>query len=160
MTIPDREDRRTLRSAPSAEFDKMLSRLLTGSGETIKEVERVIKSPDSETKLTYEVQVDPHTGKQKVIEKFTTTKRECGICGGYFAQLLSCADCGALVCAGDCRQKSWGEWEDRHGRRFPAENLGLIPDTTGLKFVSRKTTLCRSCFESDIAQHPKSSSTF
>ncbi|MGD0423094.1 MAG: hypothetical protein ABSA92_06505 [Candidatus Bathyarchaeia archaeon] len=147
MTVPDSQ-KKNLKLTPDVEFDKMLSRLLTDSSETIKEVERVIKSPDSETKLTYEVQVDSHTGKQKVIEKFTTTKRECGVCGGYFAQLLSCADCGISVCAGDCRQKSWGEWEDRQGRRFPAENIGLIPDTTGLKFVSRKATLCRSCFES------------
>jgi hypothetical protein len=92
--VSNREDRKNLRSAPSVEFDKMLSRLLTGSGETIKEVERVITSPDSETKLTYEVQVDSQTGKQKVIEKFTTSKRECAMCGGYFAQLLTCAGCG------------------------------------------------------------------
>jgi hypothetical protein len=118
MTI-DREDRKGPKSAPSAEFDKMLSKLLTGSGETIKEVERVITSPDSETKLTYEVQVDPQTGKQRVIEKFTTTKRECAICGGYFAQLLTCSDCGVAVCAGDSRQQEYGEWVSRLGNRFP-----------------------------------------
>ena len=102
MATPDREVRR-LRVEPSAEFERMLSNILTGSAETIKEVERIIGSPDSETKLNYEVQVDPRTGKQKVIEKFTTTKKECAICGGYFAQIFVSEYCKAQVCANDSR---------------------------------------------------------
>jgi hypothetical protein len=95
-------DRMKVRN-PRAEFDKMPSKLLGDSGETIKEVERVITSPDCETKLTYEVQVDRQTGKQKVIEKFTTSKKECGICGNYYTQLFECKDCGARMCASDLR---------------------------------------------------------
>jgi hypothetical protein len=99
----DRFRKNDVKVAPSVEFENMLSRLL-GSTDSVKEVERVIKSPDSETKITYDVQIDPLTGRQKVVERFTTTKQECALCSGYFSQLFTCADCGAHICLGDSRE--------------------------------------------------------
>lgn len=133
ISAEDRE-RKSLKSAPSAEFEKMLSKLLATGGETVKEVERVIQSPDSETKITYEVQVDPLTGKQRVTEKFTTSKRECAICNGYFAHVLTCGDCGAQVCASDSRRASWVTWV---GADFEADEIGTP--------INHEQTVCRSC---------------
>jgi hypothetical protein len=142
MTMPDRERKfRNLVVEPSAEFEKMLSELRKSSPETLKEVERVIKTPDSETKLTYEIQVDPATGKQKVIEKFTTTKRECPICGGYFSRLFSCLDCGAQVCANELRQYSWTEY---HELGSPLVYSHPVPDKT-LSPMTESKTICKSC---------------
>ena len=86
---------------PSAEFEKLLSQVV--GSESVKHVERLIKTPNSETKLNYEIQVDPTTGQQKVVESFVTTKKECALCGGYFAQTFICADCRAQICANDMR---------------------------------------------------------
>jgi hypothetical protein len=142
MPTPETKNPKAL---PSVEFEKMLAQFLSGSAETVKEVERVIKSPDSETKFTYEVQVDPQTGKQKVIEKFTTTKQECGICGGYFAQLKICAECGARVCANDVRRHSLMFYEDSRGNKYPSslDSTQGLPRDARIKFEDR--TICVSC---------------
>jgi hypothetical protein len=124
--------------SPSAEFEKMLATLQESSPDTVKEVERVIKTPDSETKLTYEVQVDPETGKHKVIEKFTTTKRECAICNGYFSQVVTCERCGAQVCASHIRHRSWDVSEDQYGN--VTYDAGKIWST---RTVSKR--MCVSC---------------
>jgi len=102
MTSEKRPSRRGESLSPSVEFERILSRLV--DSETVKQVERTIKTPNSETRLTHEVQVDPTTGQQKLIEKFTTTKKECAICNGYFSQLLTCSECGVQVCANDFRR--------------------------------------------------------
>jgi hypothetical protein len=120
----------------------MLSNLVSSSGETIKETERLIKSPDAETKLTYEVEVDPLTGRQKIIEKFTTTKRECAICSGYFAQIHVCADCGALVCTSDARLYSWPEYE--YNRPYNPDRE-YDPDRKIIKSIIQKKTVCKTC---------------
>lgn len=92
---------------PSREFEKILSQLQ--SSENVKEVQRIVKTPDSETKYDYEIQVDPLTGNQKVVERFTTTKKECAMCGGYFAQVFKCEECKAQVCANDSRYHTWSD---------------------------------------------------
>jgi hypothetical protein len=100
--------RLTRRSDPQVEFEKILSRL-GGSSETIKEVERTIEAPDQRTKVSYSVEVDKRTGRQRVIEKFSTTMQQCHICQNYFPKLFTCEvpGCGALVCANDKRMTGW-----------------------------------------------------
>lgn len=142
MTVPDREKKlRNLVVEPSAEFEKMLSELRKSPPETLKEVEKVIQTPDSETKLTYEIQVDPSTGKQKVIEKFTTTKKECAICNGYFSKLYYCGECGAQVCANDLRQYTSTRWETLTGEiSLPYNDPSYV-----LHPRTERKTLCKSC---------------
>jgi hypothetical protein len=110
----------------------------------VKEVQRIIKSPDSQTKYTYEVQVDPATGKQNVIESFTTTKKECALCGNYSVQVFHCEDCGAQVCANDARHHTWSYPVDQYGR--PA--FDTDKDNRTVDFVNKEKMLCKICYES------------
>jgi len=141
MTFPGREDKGP-KTAPNAEFEKMLSKLFVGSGETIKETEKLIKSPDAETKLSYELVIDPLTGRQKAIEKFTTTKRECAICSGYFAQVHLCSDCGALVCTNDSRLHSWYGYE--YNRPYNPDRP-YDPDRRITNSTPHQDVVCKSC---------------
>ena len=128
---------------PAEEFQQMLSKLMN-STESIKEIERIIKTPDSETKYTYEIQVDSATGKQKVIEKFTTTKKECRLCGGYTAQVYECEDCHVKVCPNDMRHVSWSFSADRYGR---AEGL-YDHDNKYDHMEEREKIVCMNCYKS------------
>ena len=96
---------RTVSLEPSREFEKILSQLQTS--ESVKEVKRIVKTSDSESTYDYDIQVDQLTGKQKVVERFTTSKKECAMCGGQFAQIFECDHCQARVCANDSRYHSW-----------------------------------------------------
>ena len=112
---------------PSREFEKILSQLQ--SSDSVKEVQRIVKTSDSETTYGYDIQVDQLTGKQKVIEKFTTTKKECAMCGGHFAQIFKCNVCNAQVCLNDSRYHSFqhvaGGWgrlcKNCFRQKFPDE---------------------------------------
>jgi iron only hydrogenase large subunit-like protein len=90
-------------------MEKSITELLVGkeSGEPVRVGKKIVRTPDSETTITYELAVNPRTGQQEVVENIKTTKKECAICGGYFSQVLTCADCGVRVCANDSRQHTW-----------------------------------------------------
>ncbi len=133
--------RSSAKTPPSVQFEKILSQMLQGSSESVKQVERVLSTPDSQTSITYEVQVDSGSGKQKVIERFTTTKRECAICTASFSQVFECADCGARVCAADSRHHSWGVWVDAWG--VPKAFDSKIAKS--LTYEMKSKTVCKSC---------------
>ncbi len=92
---------------PSREFEKILSQLQ--NSESVKQVERIVKTSDSESTYEYDIQVDQLTGKQKVVERFTSTKKECAICLGSFAKTFQCRYCKAQVCANDSRHQFFGD---------------------------------------------------
>jgi hypothetical protein len=128
----DDEDKmrlKTRRSDPQVEFDKILSRL-GSSTESVKEVERVIETPDTKTTHTYTVEVDPRTGAQKVVERFSTTMKQCSICLEHAPQIFKCEapNCGALVCAKHRRRTDW---------YFPYQKDGYV---------------CMSCYESALKE--------
>lgn len=109
-----KRDSRHISVEPSREFEKILSQLQ--NSDSVKEVQKIVKTSDSETTYDYDIQVDQLTGKQKVIEKFTTTKKECAMCGGHFAQIFKCNMCDAQVCLNDSRYHSWKYQEGGLGR--------------------------------------------
>lgn len=88
-------------------MERNVTDLLFGKeGEPIKVGKKVIKTPDSQTTITYELMVNPRTGQQEVVENIETTKKECAICNGHFAQINNCADCHNQICASDSRKAS------------------------------------------------------
>ena len=128
---------------PAREFDKILAGITGVNPESIKEVERIIETPEGIVRHTYDIQVDSTTGKQKVIEKFKTYKKECSICGGYFGQIFTCEKCGTKVCANDMRRQEWSYQVDRYGR--PA---GLYDhDNKFDHFEDKERLLCRHCYK-------------
>jgi hypothetical protein len=93
-------DRLGGRSALEADIDRTLAELLSGTetSEAVRTAKKIIKTPDSETTVTYELQVNPRTGKQEVIENVITSKKECSTCGTYVSRLYRCSFCGKEVC--------------------------------------------------------------
>jgi len=136
-----RDNRKTI---PATEFERMLSQFPSNTSESVKEVERIIKTPDSETKLTYQLQLDSKTGQQKVVENFTTTKCECAVCGGYFSHMEICEDCGARVCVNDTRRHSVLLYKDSRGNEYPS-TVDVLELPRNHKIFFRNRRSCRSC---------------
>ncbi len=84
-----------------AKFRGINSKLPEEQSEPIKVGKKIIKTPDSETTIEYELAVDPRTGQQQVVEHISTTKQECGRCGKYTSQRQHCTQCSTQVC-GEC----------------------------------------------------------
>jgi hypothetical protein len=120
-------DRMKVRN-PRVEFDKMLSRLEV-SRETIREEEEIIETPDERTVITYDVQINPQTGAQRKVTKFSTTEQICELCNKYVARVYKCErdGCGAFVCA-------------KHRKMSP-----LFP----------RPYVCDSCYEEDMKLHER-----
>lgn len=80
--------------------ERTLAELLSGRElhEPIKSGKKIIKTPDSETTIEYELGLDSRTGQQEIIEHVTTTKRECALCGRYTSQLRACDHCKMEIC--------------------------------------------------------------
>ena len=72
-------NRSSERSAIEADVERTLAELLSGKepGETVRTTKKIIKTPNSETTITYELEVNSRTGQQEVAEHITTTKEEC-----------------------------------------------------------------------------------
>jgi hypothetical protein len=96
---------------PRVEFAKMLSRLGV-SRESIKEEEEVIETPDEKTVMTYDLQLDPQTGTQRKVTKFSTTQRICELCDKYVPWVYKCEneECGAFVRAKHRRRTPYGDF--------------------------------------------------
>jgi len=90
-------------SAIEADVDRTLADLLSGkeTSERVRTAKKIIKTADSETTITYELEVNPRTGQQEVVEHIITTKEECARCGRYTSQRRECPRCNLEVC-GSC----------------------------------------------------------
>jgi hypothetical protein len=68
----DRRLARTLgaKSPLERDVEKSITELLVGkeSGEPVRVGKKIVRTPDSETTITYELVVNPRTGQQEVIE--------------------------------------------------------------------------------------------
>jgi ribosomal protein S14 len=118
-------------SAVQRDFDRTITDL--GGGKISQELmtkKRIVKTPDSETTIEYELKVDPTTGQQYVEEKWTTTKVECAVCGRYASQVRKCEYCGNKICGQCVRNYYAGD------------------------YIGNKLT-CKSCFEAKMHQHEK-----
>jgi len=107
---PRRVNKRSMGREPRAEFDNMLKRLGV-SRESIREEEEIIETPNEKTVITYDLQVDPRTGTQKKVTKFSTTQQMCELCDKYVPKVYECENenCGTLVCAKHRRMSPFGE---------------------------------------------------
>jgi hypothetical protein len=106
-SLSDQERRvvRPFKTKSPVEFDveRTITELLSGQehSEPVKVGKKIIKTPDSETTVEYELAVDPRTGQQQVVEHISTTKQECGRCGKFTSQRQACSQCETKVC-GEC----------------------------------------------------------
>lgn len=91
------------KSAIEVDIERTLADLLSGKEltEPVRTAKKIIKTADSETTVMYELQVNPRTGQQEVVEQITTTKEECARCGRYTSQRRQCPKCYLEVC-GSC----------------------------------------------------------
>jgi len=110
------------KTAVEADIERTLADLLSGkeASEPVRTAKKIIKTADSETTITYELQVNPRTGQQEVVEHIATTKEECARCGRYTSQRRQCHRCGLEVC-GSC----------------------ITTYETSLSYL----TVCKSCYE-------------
>lgn len=125
------------------DIEKSITDLLLNKegGEPVRVGKKIVKTPDSETTITYELSVNPRTGQHEVVEHIETTKKECAICNGFFSQVVSCEDCGVRVCSNDSRQYSWTE------THMIDEGVdGWMPPK--YRSYTNRKTLCRSCARS------------
>ncbi|MGP8128676.1 MAG: hypothetical protein ACLP9D_12830 [Candidatus Bathyarchaeia archaeon] len=124
------EKRKQLRApetnAIQQDFQRTVADLSQGKiPEELITKKRIVKTPDSETTVEYELKIDQSTGQQYVEERWTTTKQECAICGRFTSQTRACDFCGNKVC-GQCLRS--------------------------YKPYSSSYMTCKSCFDSRIQQ--------
>ncbi len=104
----DEKSKKAERLDPRLEFDKILSKLTAITPESVKQVERIVQTPSTQSKYDYDIQVNSQTGKQTVVEKFSTTMEQCSVCKEYTPQTWICEEenCGTRICANHRRQST------------------------------------------------------
>ncbi len=117
--MSDRERRETRgfqgKTPIEQDMERTITDLILGNEtkEPIRIGKKIIKSPDSETTIEYELSVDPSSGKQEVIEHITTNKKECAKCSRYTTQLRECDYCHMNLCNACMTTIFVGHWEHK-----------------------------------------------